>query len=212
MHFSIRTIAAAALVALLVPVAAVAKDVSVKGPTALVGAGYFGGELELAMEDGQRPVRIAGRAGYIGVLDVAGDLKIRCTGKGRVQKKETENGVVYFCAGRQGGQVILLGSHFKFRGFATHYRALLPAGAAGSFHGRFVQCDPDAEAAKCRGPKAEEERAEPQRGETQRGEPKRGEAKPAEPRQRGQQPPAPSDDDDDEIPTLAELAAMLDGK
>ena len=47
MHVSIRTIAAAALVALLVPVAAVAKDARVKGPTALVGAGYYGGELEL---------------------------------------------------------------------------------------------------------------------------------------------------------------------
>jgi len=191
MHVSIRTIAAAALVALLVPVAAVAKDARVKGPTALVGAGYFGGELEMAMEDGQRPVRIAGRAGYIGVLDVGGDLKIRCAGKGRVQKKETENGVVYFCAG-QGGQVILLGSHFKFRGFATHYRALLPAGVAGSFHGRFVQCDPAAEASRCHGPKPDKERDEPSRGE-----PKRGEAEP---------------DEDDEIPTLAELAAMLVGK
>ena len=180
-----------------------------KGPTALVGAGYYGGELELELEDGQRPVRIAGRAGYIGVLDVAGDLKIRCVGKvagSRVQKTETENGVVYFCAGRQGGQVILLGSHFKFRGFATHYRALLPAGVTGSFHGRFVQCDPAAEAAKCRGPKPEAERD--RRAVSQRGEPK-----PAEPRQRGEQPPPSSDDEDDEeIPTLAELAAMLAGK
>ena len=205
MHVSIRIIAAAALVALLVPVAAVAKDAKVKGPTALVGAGYFGGELEMAMEDGQRPVRIAGRAGYIGVLDIGGDLKIRCVGTGRVQKKETDNGVVYFCAGRQGGQVILLGSHFKFRGFATHYRALLPAGVTGSFHGRFVECDPAAEASKCKGPKPDVERAEPSRGE-----PTRGEAKPAEPRERGQQRPAPSDDE--EVPTLAELAALLAGK
>jgi hypothetical protein len=194
MHVSIRLIAAAALVALLVPVAAVAKDARVKGPTALVGAGYFGGELELAMEDGQRPVRILGRAGYIGVLDVAGDLKIRCLGKGRVTKKETENGSVYFCAGRQAGQVVLLGSHFKFRGFATHYRALLPAGAAGSFHGRFVQCDPAADASTCRAPKPETERA-----------------KPAEPRERGRQRPAPPETEEDEIPTLAELAAMLAG-
>ena len=205
MQFGTRIIAAAALVALLVPVAAVAKDARVKGPTALVGAGYFGGELELAMEDGQRPVRITGRAGYIGVLDVGGDLKIRCVGKGRVQKKETENGVVYFCAGRQGGQVILLGSHFKFRGFATHYRVLLPAGVTGSFHGRFVQCDPAAEASKCQGPKPDAERAEPARGE-----PKRGDSKPAEPRERGQQKPSASDDD--EVPTLAELAALLAGK
>ena len=200
MHVSIRTIAAAALVALLVPVAAVAKDANdakVKGPTTLVGAGFFGGELELAMEDGQRPVRIVGRAGYIGVLDIGGDLKIRCVGTGRVKKTETENGVVYFCAGRQGGQVIMLGSHFKFRGFAPHYRALLPAGASGSFHGRFVQCDRAAEASKCQGPKPE---AEPAAARTKR----------TEPSERGQQRPAPSDDE--EIPTLVELAALLAGK
>ena len=205
MQVSIRTIAVTALVALLVPVAAVAKDASVKGPTALVGAGYFGGELELTMEDGQRPVRIAGRgAGYIGVLDLGGDLKIRCAGKGRVQKQETEKGTVYRCAGRQGGHVLLLGSHFTFRGFAKHYRALLPAGVAGTFHGRFVQCDPAAAAPKCVVPKPDEERAEPTRT--------RGEAKPAEPKERGQQrgerPPAPSDDE--EIPSLEELAGMLD--
>ena len=201
MHVSIRTIAAAALVALLVPVAAVAKDAKdakVKGPTVLVGAGFFGGELELAMADGQLPVRIAGRAGYIGVLDIGGDLKIRCVGTGRVKKTETEKGAVYFCAGRQGGQVILLGSHFKFRGFAPHYRALLPAGASGSFHGRFVQCDPAAEESKCQGPKPDASRPDTER------------AKRAEPSERGQQRPAPSDDE--EIPTLAELAALLAGK
>jgi len=205
MQVSIRTIAAAALVALLVPVAAVAKDARVKGPTALVGAGFFGGELALAMEDGQRPVRIVGRAGYIGILDIGGDLKVRCVGTGRVQKKETDDGVVYFCAGRQGGQAIVLGSHFKFRGYAKHYRALLPAGVSGSFHGRFVQCDPEAEASKCKGPKPDAPRPD-----AERPEPSRGEAKPAEPRERGQKPAAPSDDE--EVPTLAELAALLAGK
>ena len=191
MQVSMRTIAAAALVALLVPVAAVAKDARVKGPTALVGAGYFGGELELAMEEGQRPVRITGRAGYVGVLDLGGDLKIRCTGKGRVQKRETEQGIVYRCAGRQGGQVILLGSHFVFRGFSKHYRALLPAGAAGTFHGRFVECDRAAEASTCGPKKPDVERAAP--------------------KERGQQerPAAPSGDDE-EIPSLEELAGMLE--
>ncbi len=174
MRYGIRIIAALGLVALLVPVAAVAKDARVKGPSGLVGAGYFGGELELAMEDGQRPVRIAGRAGYIGVLDLAGDLKIRCIGTGRVQKRETDAGVVYSCAGRTGGEVVLLGSHFKFRGFATHYKALLPAGASGTFHGRFV----------VRGEGSAERRTQP-------------DPKPA--RDRG------------EIPSLEELAGMLDG-
>ena len=178
MRYGIRIIAALGLVALLVPVAAVAKDARVKGPSTLVGAGYYGGELELAMADDQRPVRIAKRAGYIGVLDLGGDLKIRCTGTGRVQKRETDAGVVYSCAGRRGGAVILLGSHFKFRGFATHYKALLPAGASGTFHGRFVV-----------------------RGEGGEG---------AERRQAPERAPKPARESD-EIPSLEELAGMLDG-
>ena len=192
MRYGTRIIAALGLVALLVPVAAVAKDARVKGPTAIVGAGYFGGELELAMEDGQRPVRIAKRGGYIGVLDLAGDLEIRCA-KSRVKKHETENGTVYACAGGQGGQVILLGSHFKFRGFAPHYRTLLPAGATGSWHGRFVQCRPTAEPSACKGPKSEREAAEP----TERGQ------------ARGEERKAPGDDE--EIPSLEELAELLEG-
>jgi hypothetical protein len=142
MRYGIRSLAALGLVALLVPVAAVAKDARVQGPTAIAGAGYFAGELELGMGEGQRPVRIVGRGGYIGVLDLGGDLKIRCAGKGRVQKKETDAGTVYSCAGRRGGQVILLGSHVKLRGFATRYKAFLPEGASGSWRGRFVAAEP----------------------------------------------------------------------
>jgi hypothetical protein len=138
MRYGFRIVAALCLVALLVPVAAVAKDARVQGPSILKGAGFYGGELQLAMEDGQRPVKIVGGAGHIGVLDVGGDLKIRCTGKGRVQSKQTDNGTVYTCAGRRGGEIVLLGSHFKFRGFAKRYLVKLPAGASGSFHGRFV--------------------------------------------------------------------------
>lgn len=160
MRYGIRGIVALGLVALLVPVAAVAKDARVEGPTALVGAGYFGGELELAMAEGQRPVRLVGGAGYVGVLDLGGDLKIRCLGKGRVQKKETEAGDVYTCAGRRGGQIVLLGSHVKLRGFATRYRALLPAGAAGTWHGtRFAVRQKDGES-EAREPNPAREREE----------------------------------------------------
>lgn len=178
MRYGIRIIAALGLVALLVPVAAVAKDARVTGPSAIVGAGYYGGELELAMEEGQRPVKLAARAGYIGVLDLGGDLKIRCVGTGRLQKQETENGIVYRCAGRKGGEVVLLGSHFTFRGFASHYNAMLPAGASGAWHGRFV----------VRG----------ERGDAQEGR------KPSE------RAPKPARETD-EIPSLEELAAMLEG-
>jgi hypothetical protein len=174
---SIKTIVAAALVALLVPVAAGAKDARVSGPAALAGTGFFGGELTMAMADSQRPVRIAGRGGYLGILDLGGDLKVRCLGKGRVQKKDTEQGVVYVC----GSQAVVLGSHFKFRGHAVHYRVLIPAGAAGSFHGRFTR--------------AGERSERPSQ---------------AEPKERAGEKPAPTEDD--ELPTLAELAAMLAGK
>ncbi|HEY8103417.1 MAG TPA: hypothetical protein VIE18_02810 [Gaiellaceae bacterium] len=137
---SIKTIVAAALVALLVPVAAGAKDARVSGPLALAGQGYFGGELTMAMADGQRPVKIAGRGGYLGILDLRGDLRVRCLGKARVQKQRTDRGAVYSCTGR-GVQAVLLGSHFMFRGFSEHYRVSLPAGVVGSFHGRFTTAD-----------------------------------------------------------------------
>jgi hypothetical protein len=172
---SIKTFVAAALVALLVPVAAGAKDVRVAGPAALVGGGFYGGELTMAMADGQRPVRIAGRGGYVGVLDLGGDLKVRCTGKSRVQKKETAQGIVYLCAGRV-GEAFVLGSHFRFRGHAAHYRVQIPTGATGSFHGRFKRAG-----------------EQPQRSER----PQQG---------------TPTQEDDEELPTLGELAAMLEGK
>lgn len=186
MQVSIRTIAVTALVALLVPVAAVAKDAKVEGPSALVGAGYFGGELEQALADGQRPVKIAARAGYIGVLDLGGDLKIRCLGTGRMQKHETEKGMVYRCTGRQGGHVILLGSHFTFRGFAKRYKATLPAGTSGTWHGRFVVRGENDGSGAGERPKV-----------TERPTPAERAPKPAR--------------DADEIPSLDELAEMLDG-
>jgi hypothetical protein len=79
---------------------------------------------------------------------------------------------VYSCAGRRGGEIVLLGSHVELRGFATHYKALLPEGASGSWHGRFVV------------------REKGERART-------AEPKPARER--------------DEVPTLDELAGMLDG-
>lgn len=202
MRYGIRTIAALGLVALLVPVAAVAKDAKIEGPTALAGAGFFGGEIEMASAEGQRPVKISGKVGYVGFLDLAGDLKVRCSGKGRVQKKETDAGVVYLCKGRA-GQALVRGSHFKFRGQARHYRALFPAGATGTFHGRFVQCVKAEDGWKCeRAKRPERPAAEPKRGEP---------VEKPEPKQRGQRPAPPVEEEDEEIPSVDELAGMLDG-
>lgn len=197
MQFSIRTVAAAAVVALLVPVAAVAKDAKIEGPMAVAGAGFFGGELEMASAE-KRPVHISARGGgYVGFLDLAGDLKVRCSGKGRVQKQQTDAGAVYLCKGRA-GQALVRGSHFKLRGQAGRYRAVFPRGTTGTFHGRFVQCTQGEDGWTCERPERP--------GATERG---RGEVKPAEPKQRVPQP-APSDDE--EIPSLDELAGMLGGQ
>lgn len=189
MQFSIRTVAAAAVVALLVPVAAVAMDAKIQGPAAIAGAGFFGGELELAAADAQRPVLISARGGgYVGFLDLAGDLKVRCAGKGRVKKQDTDAGVVYLCKGRI-GQALARGSQFKLRGQATRYRIVFPRGTTGVFHGRFVRCTQGEEGWQCERPKRPERPA---------AEPK--------PSPRGEQPVA---SDDEEIPSLEELAGML---
>ena len=178
MRYGIRIIAALGLVALLVPVAAVAKDARVKGPSALVGAGYFGGELELAIEDGQRPVKIAARAGYIGVLDLGGDLKIRCIGKGRVQKQETEQGMVYRCAGRRAARCSCSAATSRSAALRRTTRRCCPPARAAPATG--------ASSCAVRDGAGEERRKAPERT-----------PKPAR--------------ESDEIPSLDELAGMLDG-
>ena len=218
MKVSIRTIAATAFVALLVPLAAVAKESEVNGPAALAGKGFFGGELTMELADGQRPVRLGARGGYIGILDLGGDLKVRCQGRGRVHKKETEQGVVYMCVGR--GQAIILGSHFKFRGFAMRYRALLPAGTSGTFHGRFVECtktegeEGEAKWACGGGEQREDvrERVGEKRDQLKEKAQEKRDGLKEKAQQRGQEKPGASESEGDEVPTLAELAALLAGK
>ena len=79
---------------------------------------------------------IAGKRGYVGILALTDDVKVRCVGHGEATKKETENGIVYFCKGLRGA-VKITGSHFVFRGFAKRYLIQLPAGTAGKLNGRF---------------------------------------------------------------------------
>lgn len=129
---SIKTLVAVALVALLVPVAAVAKETTIEGPQTLGGRGHFGGEIQMANGEGQRPVVLVGRIGYVGFLDLGGDLRVSCAGKGRVVTEKTEQGAVYLCRGS--GRALVKGSHFKLRGFARVYRVRFPEGARGIFN------------------------------------------------------------------------------
>ena len=139
MQVKVRTFAACALlVLLLVPAAAGAGKAEVTGPMTLNGKGFFGGELKLELAEAQRPVRIAGRMGYVGIIDLGGDLKVRCVGRGRVAKHETDQGMVYLCKGPT-VQVVVRGSHFKFRGAARRFAIHLPAGASGTVNGQFAR-------------------------------------------------------------------------
>lgn len=131
-----------ALVALALPMSALAEGEpargghQVKGPLVVTGHGFFRGELEMRDADESRPVVIAGRRGYVGVLALSDDVKVRCSGHGEATKKETEKGTVWFCKGLRGAMKIV-GSHFVFRGFANRYVIALPAGSGGTLHGRF---------------------------------------------------------------------------
>lgn len=197
----IRVIPVLLLAAFLLPGAAAAKTVEVKGPLAIGGHGFLNGELTMELGDEPRPVVFAGKGGYIGLLDLGGDLQVRCAGRGKARSKQTEQGKVYFCIGRA-GTAHAVGSHFKFRAFAGHYLAAFPEGTSGTVNGRFVVCRGGDQAAEesgaaaqrrlCRRPSgggADRERQRP--AERQRGAEERGQ---------------------DDLPTPAELAALLAAK
>ena len=186
------------LLALALPAAAMAKQTEITGPATLAGAAFVGGELTMASLDEQRPFVFAGRAGYVGFLDLAGDLKVRCTGKGESNSKETDKGRVYICMGR-GGAAKVIGSHFRFRGFALRYRIQVPEGASGEIHGRYVICGDGSDKAE-RACKSDDGPARGEGDKADRGERKadRGDGK--------------ADPGSEKQPSLADLAAALAAK
>ena len=199
------------LLALALPASAVAKQTEIKGPAILAGTAFVGGELTMASLDEQRPFTFQGRAGYVGFLDLAGDLKVRCTGSGEAKSKETDKGRVYICMGR-GGVAHVLGSHFRFRGFALRYRILVPEGASGEIHGRYVICGDGGDKAEraCAAPADGERNADRGNRSTDRGERKadRGDRKD----DAGKGDAGKGDSGQEKQPSLAELAAMLAAK
>ncbi len=196
------------LFALALPATATAKQQELKGPATLAGAAFVGGELTMASLDEQRPLTFRGRAGYVGFLDLAGDLKVRCAGTGEAKSKETDRGRVYMCMGR-GGVAQAVGSHFRFRGFALRYRIQVPEGAGGEIHGRYVICGDGGDKAEraCAAPADGEDNAERGDRGADRGERKadRGDRK----ADRGERK---DDAGSEKQPSLADLAAMLAAK
>jgi hypothetical protein len=108
-------VAAAALLALVVAGTAGAAEQEVSGPVTLVGKGRFGGQLAMATPDASRPVVIKARRFQVAVLDLAGDLKVRCSG--RTATRETEEGTLVVCKAMR-GQLRIRGSRFGLRGVA----------------------------------------------------------------------------------------------
>ena len=129
-------VAAVALVTLAVAGTAGAGGQEVSGPLTLVGKGRFGGQLEMATPDASRPVVLRARRFQVAVLDLAGDLKVRCSG--RTATRRTEQGLLVVCKARR-GRLHIRGSHFSLRGVAGHYAIHLPEGTSGTLVGRFEE-------------------------------------------------------------------------
>lgn len=213
------------LVAMFVlPGVASAKSVDVKGPLVLAGKGFFAGELTMQNAAESRPFVYEVKAGYFGVIDLKGDLKVRCQGFEETEVEETEEGKVYFCMGER-GRALVRGSHFKFRAFGVLYRAKLAEGTSGQLTGRFVACDKPGEGDDEDRPRVcgwgqmrpdAGQRPDAQRPDTQRPDAQRPDA---------QRPGAGNNGDNgernrgagngngngnaDNLPSLAELAALL---
>jgi hypothetical protein len=135
------------------------QKLDVQGPLALIGRGRLQGELWSNSASSSRPVVFHGIRGRITVVDLAGDLRFRCQGRGRkdrrgdAEKSEAENSETrtadgtYRCAGR--GRALVSGSHFRFQAGAAVYGTLIPAAYSGSVQGRFKTCRPGTEKCRC---------------------------------------------------------------
>jgi hypothetical protein len=127
-------VAVAALAALVVAGTAGAAEQEVSGPLTLVGKGRFGGQLAMAAPNESRPVVLAARRFQVAVLDLAGDLKVRCSG--RTVTREAEEGTLVVCKAMR-GQLRIRGSRFGLRAVAGQYVIHLPEGTSGKLTGRF---------------------------------------------------------------------------
>ncbi|MEX2211722.1 MAG: hypothetical protein WD689_08180 [Gaiellaceae bacterium] len=113
-----------------------------EGPLKLNGKGRLRGELKMAALAETRAVVIGGQVGAIKFVDLAGDLRVKCQGRGKAVVREDDEGhKVVVCRGR-GGRAKVHGSHFELQLVARQYGALIPAGVTGMLQGHFRSCIP----------------------------------------------------------------------
>ena len=133
-----RTVPLIVLVALAIPAAATGKRIDVTGPIAVQGHAFVSADLQAT--DASRPVRMRLRAGFVRIVDLSGDLKVRCGGKAKLQtRKNARDQNVYLCIVRA-GRLAMKGSHYRLFGFAMRYGLLIPEGVSGTLAGRFQEC------------------------------------------------------------------------
>lgn len=200
------TILSLLLAALAFPGTAAAEKLDVEGPLTIQGHGPLRGELKAANPSETRPVVVGGKVGFVRFIDLAGDLRVQCKGRGEAAARENEEGQkVYTCKGR-GGRARAHGSHFRVALFAMKYGIRIPEGVTGTLQGKFRARDEQAQADT--GDRAEKlkerqerlkERAEKLKERAERAKEKRQGEKPA-PVPPVQAPPAdpPSDEEIEE--------------
>ena len=187
-----RTVPLLVLAALAVPASAAAQKIDVKGPLALRGHAFVRGELQARSET--KPVQIRLQAGFVRIVDLGSDLRVRCQGRGQRKATKNESGqTVYLCSGRA-LRIGVRGTHYRIFGFAMQYGFLIPEGVAGSLAGAFRQCAAGTDAKAC-----SKQKSSPTADESNQ-----------QPADQGNQRPADqSSDDDAEVASdLAQLDAL----
>lgn len=161
-----RSVLLLALAALVFPATAAAEKLEVQGPLAIKGHGFLRGELETPNPAETKPVRFRGQGGFIRLVDLGGDLKVRCQGRGEMRSGENDEGqTVVVCMGR-GGRAAVSGSHYRLFVFAHRYQAFIPEGVSGTLQGRFRSCSPGSSDDEPETTAGEDEQTDEAAGET----------------------------------------------
>ncbi len=183
-----------ALAAFAVPAAASATSIELDGKAvSLAARGPVRGELTAAGD--VRPVLIRGKARFVRVTDLGGDLKVRCNGRS-AQRKNDEGQTVFVCAGR-GLLMAIRGGHFRLNALAVKLQIRIPDGYSGLIGGNVHEwTGADASAGAGQSPERTAGRDQPVRD------------KPAGERQQPRPAPAPAPTP---VPALAVEPAATNG-
>lgn len=174
-----RTVPLLLLAALVLPTVAAAENSELTGPIGVKGRGAMRAEVKMANAAETRPLVFAGQAGIVRFVDLAGDLRVACQGKGvrREAERGEEGRKVVVCAGR-GGRARVHGSHFRIAARLRAYTMLIPAGATVQLRGRYVTFEPGSESERDRPTRDEpkQERAKREQPKQERPERSNGDA------------------------------------